>query len=162
MEETFGHNVRAARGGEPRSDDAIVASAQAWSLVDRTFGREDITLARHGVSECLVRIGLAGERLQSYVLAINEVITNVVLHGGGFGRLVLRLDGTSVWCEVTDSGRGIPAEFLSDRRQPGAFQVGGRGLWLAHRLCDEVTVATGPIGTSIGLRMSLPHTGPPG
>jgi hypothetical protein len=28
---------------------------------------------------------------------------------------------------------------------------------LAYRLCDEVTMATGPIGTTIGLRMALPR-----
>jgi hypothetical protein len=27
---------------------------------------------------------------------------------------------------------------------------------LAYQLCDEVTMATGPIGTTIGLRMALP------
>ena len=24
---------------------------------------------------------------------------------------------------------------------PDVFDTGGRGIWLAHRLCDEVTVA---------------------
>jgi len=38
---------------------------------------------------------------------------------------------------------------------PETFEVGGRGIWLAHRLCDEVTMATGPIGTTVGLRMAL-------
>ena len=35
-------------------------------------------------------------------------------------------------------------------------EVGGRGIWLAYALCDEVTMATGPIGTTIELCLRLP------
>jgi len=74
----------------------------------------------------------------------------------GQGRVVLWLTGDSAWCTVTDSGPGIPARYLQPPEVPEAFEVGGRGIWLAHQLCDEVTVATGPIGTTIGLRIVLP------
>ena len=124
-------------------------------MLDCSFGHDDITVLRHEVAGRLVLLGLGGDRRDGYLLAVNEVITNVVLHAGGNGRLVLRVEDRSVWCVVTDSGPGIPGERLHDLRAPEAFEVGGRGLWLAHQLCDEVTTATGPIGTSIGLRMSL-------
>jgi anti-sigma regulatory factor (Ser/Thr protein kinase) len=124
-------------------------------LLDRSFGRGDVTTLRHEVSAQLEPLGLAADRRHGYLLAINEVITNVVLHAGGNGRLVLRVESGSVWCVVTDSGPGIPGGCPSEPRPPEAFEVGGRGLWLAHQLCDEVTTATGPIGTSIGLRMSV-------
>lgn len=129
-------------------DDAV--------LLDRTFGRDDITVVRHEVQARLTTAGLTGDRLQGFVLAVNEVITNVVLHAGGHGRIVVRPDGDSLWCTVTDSGTGIPQRYLSPPEIPEAFEVGGRGIWLAYRLCDEVTVATGPIGTTIGLRVVLP------
>jgi anti-sigma regulatory factor (Ser/Thr protein kinase) len=90
------------------------------------------------------------------VLAVNEITTNAVLHAGGRGRVVLRSSGHSIWCTITDSGPGIPARYRHPPAIPEAFETGGRGIWLAHRLCDEVTMATGPIGTTIGLRMSLP------
>ena len=105
----------------------------------------------------LAAAGLAGDRLHGFVLAVNEVVTNVVLHAGGHGHLTLRLCGDSAWCTVTDSGPGIPACYLSSPETPGAFEVGGRGIWLAYQLCDEVTMATGPIGTTIGLRIGLPR-----
>ncbi|MEU4423680.1 ATP-binding protein [Actinoplanes sp. NPDC024001] len=124
-------------------------------LLDRSFGHDDITVLRHEVAEHLAAVGLGSDRRHGYLLAVNEVITNVVLHAGGAGRLVLRIEDGSLWCVVTDSGPGIPGNYLSDLRAPEAYEVGGRGLWLAHQLCDEVTTATGPIGTSIGLRMSL-------
>ena len=124
-------------------------------LLDRSFGHNDITTLRHEVSAQLGPLGLSADRRHGYLLAINEVITNVVLHAGGNGRLVLRVESGAVWCVVTDSGPGIPGGGVNDVRAPEAFEVGGRGLWLAHQLCDDVTTATGPIGTSIGLRMSL-------
>ena len=128
------------------------------TLLDRAFGRDDITVVRHEVQELLVSAGLTGDRLQGFVLAVNEVITNVVLHAGGQGRIVVHVSGGSLWCTVTDSGPGIPPVYLSPPDIPGAFEVGGRGIWLAYRLCDEVTMATGPVGTTIGLRVLLPVT----
>jgi anti-sigma regulatory factor (Ser/Thr protein kinase) len=124
-------------------------------LIDRFFGRNEITLVRHEVSTRLTAAGLDGDRLQGFVLAVNEVVTNVVRHAGGQGRLTLGLTGDSAWCTVTDSGPGIPAHYRSSPEVPGAFEVGGRGIWLAYQLCDEVTMATGPIGTTIGLRIGL-------
>jgi anti-sigma regulatory factor (Ser/Thr protein kinase) len=56
---------------------------------------------------------------------------------------------------VTDSGPGIPEQFHEMSDVPEAFDVGGRGIWLAHQLCDEVTMATGPIGTTIALRVAV-------
>jgi anti-sigma regulatory factor (Ser/Thr protein kinase) len=126
-------------------------------LLDRRFGRDEITVVRHEVSARLGGAGLTGDRLNGFVLAVNEVVTNVVLHAGGHGRVVLWLAGGSAWCSVTDSGTGIPARYLVTGDVPEAFEVGGRGIWLAHQLCDEVTVATGPIGTTIELRIDLPR-----
>jgi anti-sigma regulatory factor (Ser/Thr protein kinase) len=137
-------------------ETAVAASAELPSLLDRTFGRDEITVVRHQAADALRTVGLNGDRLQGFVLAVNEVITNVVLHAGGHGRIVLWLTGGSAWCTVTDSGPGIPEHFLSPPEMPQAFEVGGRGIWLAYQLCDEVSVATGPIGTTIGMRIALP------
>jgi anti-sigma regulatory factor (Ser/Thr protein kinase) len=126
-------------------------------LLDKRFGRDEIAAVRHEVTARLTSAGLVGDRLQGFVLAVNEVITNVVLHAGGQGRVVLWLAGDSAWCTVTDAGPGIPARYLRQPEVPDAFEVGGRGIWLAHQLCDEVTVATGAIGTTIGLRIALPR-----
>ncbi|WP_285554426.1 ATP-binding protein [Actinoplanes regularis] len=154
MEDRIGQTVRSAPGGEPRVD-AVTSRPAGPVLLDRSFGHADITVLRHEVARLLPGVGVTGERLSGYVLAVNEVITNVVLHAGGHGRIVLRREGRSVWCVVTDSGPGIPDGYQDSHLLPGTDEIGGRGLWLAHRLCDEVTTATGPIGTSIGLRIDL-------
>jgi anti-sigma regulatory factor (Ser/Thr protein kinase) len=154
VEDRIGQTVRSAPNGEPRVDAAPPRQSSSV-LMDRTFSDGDIALLRHEVARLLPTVGVTGDRLSGYVLAVNEVITNVVLHAGGHGRMVLRLESGSVWCVVTDSGPGIPEERLDGDLLPGTDEIGGRGLWLAHQLCDEVTTATGPIGTSIGLRMNL-------
>ena len=155
VEERIGQRLRSAPGVE----SSVLAGSPtgAPQLLDRRFGRDEIAVVRHEVSGRLAAAGLGGDRLQGFVLAVNEVITNVVLHAGGQGRAVLWLAGGSAWCTVTDSGPGIPAQYLRQPEVPEAFEVGGRGIWLAHQLCDEVTVATGPIGTTIGLRIELPR-----
>jgi anti-sigma regulatory factor (Ser/Thr protein kinase) len=155
VDETYGPSrgrdaLRPAPAPVPEDDDADD------TLLDRVFQHEDISVVRHAVQGLLTAAGFAGDRLQSFVLAVNEIITNAVLHAGGRGRVVLRPSGHSIWCTVTDSGPGIPPRYHHPPEVPEAFQVGGRGIWLAYRLCDEVTMATGPIGTTIGLRMALP------
>jgi anti-sigma regulatory factor (Ser/Thr protein kinase) len=163
VEETYGprrgHDVRSAPNREPTNaavPNPAVPVEESPLLLDRTFGRDGITAIRHQVAERLLRVGLVGDRLQGFVLAVNEVITNVVLHAGGHGRVVLWLTAGSAWCTVTDSGPGIPEQYQRPPDVPEAFEIGGRGIWLAYQLCDEVTMATGPIGTTIGLRVALP------
>jgi anti-sigma regulatory factor (Ser/Thr protein kinase) len=170
VEETVDHDVlRPAPGREspdatPVHSDAGGARATGpgtggpdagrSTLLDRRFGRDEITVVRHEVTARL-EPGPLGERLPGFVLAINEVITNAVLHAGGQGRIVLSVTKTAVYCTVTDSGPGIPEQFRRPPTVPEAFEVGGRGIWLAHQLCDDVTIATGPIGTTIGLCVHL-------
>lgn len=150
---------QSVRPAPRRGTGEVAASTETGppELLDRRFGRDEITVVRHEVSGRLSSAGLTGERLHGFVLAVNEVVTNVVLHAGGQGRIVLWLADDSAWCSVTDSGPGIPARYLSSPEVPEAFETGGRGIWLAYQLCDEVTMATGPIGTTIGLRIGLPR-----
>jgi anti-sigma regulatory factor (Ser/Thr protein kinase) len=127
-------------------------------LLDRPFGRDEITEVRHEVADRVTAAGLTGDRLHGFVLAVNEVITNVVLHAGGRGRLVLRIDAGTAYCAVSDAGPGMPDRFrVAPDGTPATTEVGGRGIWLAHQLCDEVTVESGAVGTIVGLRIALPE-----
>ncbi|WP_219467612.1 ATP-binding protein [Nonomuraea rhizosphaerae] len=118
-------------------------------VLSATFARGCITALRRSVSEHAAGEGLAGRRLEDFVLAVNEITTNAVLHGGGSGRLRLWWQEDLFWCEVTDDGPGLPLGWISASRAPSGYEPRGRGLWLTRLLCLHVTVVSGPGGTSV-------------
>lgn len=126
-----------------------VSSIDSSLLLAETFGQGEVTGLRHRVTACAGASGLSGQRLDDFVLAVNELITNAVRHGGGHGRLRLWSDGGTVRCEVSDHGQGIGPHRLDDRRRPAPDTAGGWGLWLAKQLSDEMTVETGSAGTTV-------------
>jgi serine/threonine-protein kinase RsbW len=113
-----------------------------------------IATVRHAVTEFAAWHGLPERPRSDFVLAVNELVTNAVQHGGGSGDVRLWRTATAVWCEVTDRGPGFAAG-RDGYRLPPAQAPGGRGLWLVHRLCDEVTIATGPVGTTVRVVKNL-------
>ncbi|MEV4111820.1 ATP-binding protein [Nonomuraea sp. NPDC049695] len=114
-----------------------------------SFARGRITLLRKAVAEHAAYEGLSGRRLEDFVLAVNEITTNAVVHGGGYGRLRLWSHGGRLWCEVTDEGPGLPAGWMGDTRPPAGFEFRGRGLWLTRMLCEHITIVSGPGGTTV-------------
>ena len=106
--------------------------------------RREITgLARH--------VGLNAARTDEFVLAVNEVATNSIRHGGGRGTLRAWIDSEAAVCEISDAG--VITDPLVGRRRPASDAPGGRGLWLANVLCDLVQVRSGPDGTVVRLRV---------
>lgn len=88
-----------------------------------------------------------GHRQDRLVLAVHELATNSVVHGPGGGVLRVWRDGEGLACEVTDEG--CFADATVGRLPPGEEQLHGRGVWLAHQLCDLVQVRSGPAGTAV-------------
>jgi serine/threonine-protein kinase RsbW len=132
-----------------------VIPVDATPLLADGFDRGRVTGLRHSFADCAKRAGLAGQRLDDFVLAVNELITNAVRHGGGTGELSLwSVDGMLV-CEVCDVGTGIRADRLGNRDRPTPDTAGGWGLWLADQLSDEMVVMTGPAGTTVRISTSL-------
>ncbi|MFC3501166.1 ATP-binding protein [Micromonospora krabiensis] len=118
-------------------------------LIADAFDQAQVTELRHSVTSCAHAAGLRGERLDDFVLAVNELITNAVRHGGGQGSLRLWRQGDELVCEVADHGHGISAERLGDRSRPEPATVGGWGLWLARQLSDTMAVESGDTGTLV-------------
>jgi anti-sigma regulatory factor (Ser/Thr protein kinase) len=98
--------------------------------------------------------GLAGQPVHDLVLAIHEITTNSVRHGGGTGTLRLWKDRGALICEVRDRGR-IAQQPLVGRIRPGLGQSGGWGLWLANQLCDLVQLRELPEGSVVRLHRRL-------
>ncbi|MFG1701912.1 ATP-binding protein [Nonomuraea sp. M3C6] len=114
-----------------------------------SFARGRITFLRRAVAEHAAYEGLTGRHLEDFVLAVNEITTNAVVHGGGHGRLRLWSHDGRLWCEITDEGPGLPPGWVSEMRPPTGFECRGRGLWLTRMLCDQITIVSGPGGTTV-------------
>ncbi len=110
------------------------------------FDRSRVTPLRHTVAARAGEAGLTGERLADFVVAVNELLTNAVRHGGGTGQLTVWSDDGTVVCEVSDHGAGL--EPISPHR-PAPDEPGGWGLWLVRELTDTCEIKTGPDGTAV-------------
>lgn len=111
------------------------------------FDARELPGARYFAVQEAERLGLAGVRLQDLTLAVAELTTNSVLHGGGRGTLRIWAEDERIVCEVRDQGR--LTDPLAGRRPPARDQPGGRGLLLVHYVADLVRVHTAPDGTTI-------------
>ncbi|MDQ0829444.1 anti-sigma regulatory factor (Ser/Thr protein kinase) [Streptomyces achromogenes] len=112
-----------------------------------SFGAQELAAARAFAADAAGRLGLAGQRLTDAELAVAELTTNSVVHGGGRGTLAVWADGGQVVCEVRDAGRMIDP--LAGRRPPEHGQIGGRGLMLVHYVADLVRTHTADDGTTV-------------
>ncbi|MEV7197028.1 anti-sigma factor RsbA family regulatory protein [Streptomyces sp. NPDC093510] len=97
---------------------------------------------RHHAILRATELGLPEARLQDFALAVAELTTNSVVHGGGSGALRLWTQDGHVICEVRDAG--VLADPLAGRCPPPRAQSGGRGLLLVHVIADLVRVHTDP------------------
>jgi anti-sigma regulatory factor (Ser/Thr protein kinase) len=108
-----------------------------------------VTALRHADASAAAGGGLAGDRLDDFVVAANELLTNAVRHGGGSGHVTLWREGESVVCAVTDRGAGLPDSRSVHPVRPASDDPGGRGLWLAATLTDSFHLTTGRSGTAV-------------
>jgi anti-sigma regulatory factor (Ser/Thr protein kinase) len=151
-----------AAGAERESTDfrsvEIVAAPFAAPLPEppepapeRAFQAGTLNDLRGFVAEHAAAAGLSQPRSYDLVLAVNEVATNSVRHGGGHGRLRMWVDGEIVISEVRDDGHiDLP---LVGRERPAAGQIGGHGLWLVNQLCELVQIRSFPTGSVVRLHM---------
>jgi anti-sigma regulatory factor (Ser/Thr protein kinase) len=95
--------------------------------------------------------GLGADRTRDLLVAVNEVATNTVRHGGGAGRLLVWQEPGALVAEVRDRGR--ITDPLAGRARPEKNQLGGYGLWLANQLCDLVQVRAYATGGAVRLHM---------
>jgi anti-sigma regulatory factor (Ser/Thr protein kinase) len=112
---------------------------------------------RRSLTACLLAAGFGGPRLDDFVTAINEAMTNAVRHGGGWGEVRL-WRAEHLVCEVRDRGPGLADPLTVPSARPRPSANGGMGLWLAQELADSFDVRSG----SDGVRVRLVMTSAPG
>jgi anti-sigma regulatory factor (Ser/Thr protein kinase) len=115
------------------------------------FDMLTLDAVRGFVAVCAAEAGLSRTRRDDLVLAVNELASNSVVHGGGRGVLRTWVDPTSFVAEVSDRGRNQRP--LAGRQAPGAGQIGGHGLWLVNQLCDLIQMRTFPAGSVVRVHM---------
>ncbi|MEV7297413.1 sensor histidine kinase [Streptomyces microflavus] len=140
--------------GDEYSFDALADPCDPFQELSYTHG--DLAAIRSKVSQCATDAGVPEDRLAKLAVAVTEIATNSIRHGGGHGTLRTWAQDETFLCEFRDSGY-IP-DAVTGRIRPEANQVGGRGLWLAHQLCDLVEIRSTPHqGTTIRLHMDAPQ-----
>jgi anti-sigma regulatory factor (Ser/Thr protein kinase) len=158
------HPVIVADGAPHASDcfpglDAVAAPFDE-PLPDPPADAEQLDVHMHGlvavrrlVSRFVTATHMSADRADEVVLAVNEIATNSVRHGGGHGVLRLWREPDAIVCEVRDGGVIEPP--LAGRERPLRGQVGGYGLWLANQVCDLVQVRSFPTGSAVRLHVRL-------
>ncbi|MFC8128104.1 ATP-binding protein [Streptomyces sp. NPDC057302] len=158
-------------GGDPaphreRLDGALGPAPGRSTLLELPFTMADLARVRHHVTRRAEDAGLCDPRLSDFVLAVHEVASNAVVHGGGKGRIHLAHTDEGLRCAITDSGPGLiqqrrcesatlPEATVPEATLPegpeGDEAEDGRGLWLAQALTDHFHVTVHEAGTTVTL-----------
>jgi anti-sigma regulatory factor (Ser/Thr protein kinase) len=122
-----------------------------------------------GVADCIaLRRAVAAEldavtghrdAVEDFLLAVDEMTSNAVRHGGPPIDLRLWTSPDRIVCSIADGGSGWDDPFAGYGPAHGEdLSCGGMGLWLARQLCDHVDIDGGGHGCGTadrGVRVRL-------
>ena len=110
-----------------------------------------IAAAREHARTFLDRVqpALPGSVIEDAVLAISELVTNVVRHAPGPCTLRLEVDERAVHIAVSDTSRELPR-----LRSPHAGMVGGFGLPMVFSLAHQVETRVHDAGKTVSVSLS--------
>jgi anti-sigma regulatory factor (Ser/Thr protein kinase) len=124
-------------------------SAAPKALLSTTFVLTDLARVRREVTAVSRRCGLDDDQVEDWITAVNELMINVIRHGGGRGTLHLLLHDQFT-CEVTDDGPGFnTSPYVPPTERPPLSDTGGMGLWVVGQMADYLLIDSGPAGTTI-------------
>lgn len=130
---------------------------ESWSAIITT---PCVTHLRHSISEICRQAGLSDEPLGHFALAVQELMTNAIRHGGGWGLVRLHRDGNLLTCTVIDFGPGFAGDPATFGALPSGDSKGGRGLFLARRLTTSMLVDSRRARTVVTVTVEMPNGSP--
>jgi anti-sigma regulatory factor (Ser/Thr protein kinase) len=122
------------------------------TAIERAVDRGTIDNARWFVTAFGRKVGLRANRLIDLEIAVTELATNSIRHGGGTGMLRVWAEGDRLVCEVADAGH--LTDPLAGHR-PVEDDHGGHGLLLVNHVVDLLRTHTGAGGTTMRIHMKL-------
>lgn len=113
---------------------------------------EDLRWLRRTVLELAGAAGLPVARARQLTVAVNELASNSIEHGGGSAELSLWTEPGVFVCQLDDSG--IFANPMAGWAPPPPESSRGRGLLIVHEFADLVRIHQRPDGTSIRVHIN--------
>jgi anti-sigma regulatory factor (Ser/Thr protein kinase) len=120
--------------------------------VELRFTARELRDVRRSVSS-YAESSLGKTRTDELVLAVNELATNSVRHGGGVGTLRIWTEPDALVCEIHDTGN--IADPHAGLTPPTPHQPSGRGLWVVRQLVDLMRIRSTSTGTVVRVQMRL-------
>ena len=121
-------------------------------LLRARFGLHNLGGVRSLVRSAMLTSGLRADLAENLTTATAEGMANAITHGGEVRTVTVSVVGdVGVIAEVYDDGHA--EAFGPPAQPPPPDREGGRGLLMAHALCDRVSVITGRDGTVLMLEM---------
>jgi anti-sigma regulatory factor (Ser/Thr protein kinase) len=112
---------------------------------------------RHAVAAGLAAVDAPRDLIEDFLLAVDEMTSNAVRHGGPPVSLRLWTADDRIVCTIRDRGPGFDDPFAGYGPAHGDdLSRGGMGLWLARQLCDHVDIS----GDGAQVRLTV-RLGPP-
>lgn len=115
------------------------------------FSLGDLRQVRQAVAGWAARAGVPDLRAADFMIAVHEIAASAVRPGSPVAQLDLKMDEAAVQAEVRASGH-----WPSDPGGAPDPRIGGMGLLLACRVCDDVVIHRRGTGSTIILRMRMP------
>ena len=141
---------------QPRDAGAILC-------VRLPLRRSSANRLRVALSGHLAANGVPQKVAREVLLAADEAFNNAFMHSGDVGETELRAEigGSQVVVEIRDRGCGFDARKFDAKAIPDPLLSHGRGLFLIHRLMDEVEMRSPDAGAGTYLRMAKTFARPP-
>ncbi len=127
--------------------------------LDRAFDADTLSGLRKAVLAEAAAAGMPRDRAADVMLAVHELAANAVRHGSGAGRLAMRVRDGRLYCQVSDDGPAS-ADGQAGRGEPTAARAWpvqrGHGLWIVQASADQMSVASGSVGSQVTAVFILP------